>query len=151
MPGFDPRFPPNGGAPPMGAPDPFADQSEPPYDPQQDPVAARLQNMTPLDLNLDLGFEKELMLAHHVCQEIDAYVAATDRRRSTPNVWRLAWEMMPPGTANRWQNSSDIPSALSRIIGNSHHTKLNQQTNATDPPFTAIAEEPFGQDPGTED
>lgn len=111
----------------------------------------KLGSMAPLDLNLDLGKEREQELVSHVCQEIDAYMTATDRRRSNLNTWRLAWELMPPGTANRWENSSDIPSALTRIIANSHHTKLNQQTNATDPPFTAISEDPFGTDPGLEE
>src|SRR6266849_6594216 len=123
MPGFDPNAPP--GANGTALPDsslPLGPEEAPPYDPAQDPILDRLHGLEPLDLNLDLGFERELTLAHLVCLELDAYLSATDRRRSNLNVWRLAWEMMPPCTSNRCETSSDMPSALTRIIGNSHHT-----------------------------
>ncbi len=171
---FNPNDPQNGGQPPdpgmnpflanAAQGDPFAGFPGPPpmpdgnpglsfpdeaaYDPDSDPVAQRLQGQDPVDLNLDLGAERETRLAQFLCQQIDAWKAIARRRvENLSGQWRpIAYELLPPGTANRWQNSSDIPSPLTRIAANAHITRLVEQLNNSNPPLTAKARKPEARD-----
>lgn len=146
---FDPNQNPN--QPPMGIPPGpgLFLPDEPQYDPETDPVHQRLSNAAPLDLNLDLGDEQEQKLVKMLCEEIDRYKNVTSRRFASLSAWRVAHEMLPPGTGGRWHGCSDIPSMLTRMACNSHHTRLNQQILNATPPFTAIARRPDAKDKTT--
>src|SRR5207237_9852213 len=119
-------------------PTPMLVFDQPAYDPAQDPVVDHLSSLTPLDLTIHLSKEDEDHLARVICDEIGAYEDAVNRRFSCLDSWRRAYEMLPPGTANRWEFSADIPSMLTRLYCNSHHTRLNPQILHSVPPFPAV-------------
>src|SRR5207253_829011 len=67
-----------------------------------------------LDLSLPEGIVNRAQLAIRLVGEIENYDRVTSRRRDASITWRQAYETMPPGTANRWDNSSDLPSSFTR-------------------------------------
>jgi hypothetical protein len=142
VPGDPTQIPPDMGA----VPSPMLGLDAPTYDPAQDHVVHHLESLTPLDLTIHLSKEDEDHLARIICDEISAYEAAVSRRFWNLDTWRRSYELLPPGTANRWENSSDIPSLLTRLYCNSHHTRLNQQILNAVPPFTAVARKPEAKD-----
>src|SRR3954464_7496251 len=124
----------------------FPPMAESGYDPETDPVVQKLSSQTPLDLTIHLSEEREGKLARLICGEIDRWDRVVARRYSCLDAWRRAFEMLPSGTANRWPGSSDVPSGLTRMYCNSHHTRLNQQILNATPPFTAVARIPAAKD-----
>ncbi len=94
-----------------------------------------------VDLRVRASAAEKLALGQRLTDEILYYRSVTNRRLDNSRVWRLAYEMMPPGTANRWENSSDVPSGFTRLYCDSHHSRLNQIMNAV-PPFAVVARDP---------
>src|SRR5579859_6599624 len=95
-----------------------------------------------LDLTVKLDDERKRLLAQRIADELDDYRRATERRRQNSIRWRLDYEQLPPGTANRWVGSSDVNSPFARIYTDSHHARLNQQIMNAVPPFAVVARDP---------
>ena len=112
------------------------DQQEPEAPPQEDePQFQRI------DTRIPDSMVSRSALAIRIAQEIDGYHMTVARRRDASQVWRYAYETMPPGTANRWDNSSDSPSPFTRIYADSHTYRLNGQILDDVPPYSTIAED----------
>lgn len=114
------------------------DSFAPPPEPT-DPVAQRLADLDPIDLTVRMEPEDEARLCRLLDESIAHYYNFNSRRISNVNFWRLSYEMMPPGTSLRWENAADVPSSLTRIATNSHHTRLNSVTLGAVPPAVAVA------------
>jgi DNA-binding transcriptional regulator YdaS (Cro superfamily) len=113
-----------------------------PSPPPTDPVAKRLADLDPIDLSIRMEEEAKKRLEATIAGALDHYARYNKRRAESLNVWRMACDMLPPGTSNRWENSADTPSPLTKIATNGHHTKLNNQLLGAVPPFAAVAREP---------
>lgn len=92
-----------------------------------------------LDLSVALGSAGKLALAQRIADEYQYYRQVTNRRLDNSRQWRLAYETMPPGTANRWENSSDVPSPFTRMYCDSHYQRLNSQILDAVPQFAVVA------------
>lgn len=93
------------------------------------------------DYTIRWNEERRTQLGLRIRAEIQRYLDENQRRRSLIQQWRRDFRLLPQQPSNRWEESSEVTSHLTRAATEGHATRLDQQIVMVDPPLTVEAVE----------